>query len=77
VRKPQGRIRGRRQGNSDWQKFLGQARRQGWTVSHTRNGHLKLSKPGRRPLFLSVNTTDPRAIHNMRAFLARSERGAP
>ena len=62
--------------NSDWRKLLQAARRAGWTASHTHNSHIRLSKPGHRDQILSLQSSDPRALRNMRATLARVERTA-
>lgn len=65
-------LRGGRS-SKDWRALLRLARRRGWAANRTANGHIRLEKDGHPPLFMSLNSGDPRALHNMRALLRRTE----
>ncbi|PUA41376.1 hypothetical protein C5U62_32140 [Pseudomonas protegens] len=46
----------------------------GWQVSRTPGGHLKFTKPGHKPIFISSTPSDYRADRNARANLRRADR---
>lgn len=43
----------------------------GCTVTKTRNGHWKVAKPGRPPVFMSSTPSDRRALDNAKADVRR------
>ncbi|WP_421684638.1 type II toxin-antitoxin system HicA family toxin [Stutzerimonas urumqiensis] len=49
------------------------ARRHGWAAARTNGGHLRLTKPGRQPVYTSSTPSDRRAVHNALARLARAD----
>jgi hypothetical protein len=57
-----------------WGAFLRRARETGWTVSLTRNSHVRLRKAGCRDRIISVRSGDPRSLRNAYAELRREER---
>lgn len=49
------------------------AHNHGWTISFTRGGHLRLTKPGRPVIHSSQTPSDWRAVHNAVAMLRRAD----
>jgi hypothetical protein len=49
------------------------ARQSGWSVSPTRGGHLRLTRPGSGPVFAPATPSDWRALPNVRAEMKRRE----
>ncbi|SFY07881.1 hypothetical protein [Azotobacter vinelandii] len=45
---------------------------EGWMLQRTRGGHLRFSKPGCAPIFMSSTPSDHRAFLNARAQLRQS-----
>ncbi|MBY0561538.1 type II toxin-antitoxin system HicA family toxin [Hyphomicrobium sp.] len=48
----------------------------GWTVSRSKNNHLRFTHPERETVFGSSTPSDPRSILNIMAKLKRAERRA-
>jgi hypothetical protein len=48
----------------------------GFTLAHTRGGHVVFLKPGRQPVYAGSTPSDRRALANVRAQLVRTEREA-
>ena len=46
-------------------------RRHGWTIGHTKRGHLRFIAPDGRKVFAPGSPSDHRAVKNMVAFLRR------
>ncbi len=53
------------------------AERLGYRVGRTRGGHLRFSKPGRRPIFTSSTPSDWRPPRNAMSQLRRNEEDEP
>jgi hypothetical protein len=66
----------RRCGKGVWELLI-YAADHGWQISLTRGGHLRLTKPGRGPVFTSSTPSDHRAYLNALAMLRRADRSAP
>lgn len=49
------------------------ARSHGWSISTTRGGHLRLTKPGRPVVHTSRTPSDHRAVRNAVALLSRAD----
>lgn len=49
----------------------------GWTVSRTRGGHIRFTKPGLGSIFTSSTASDYRTGLNAKARLRRAERALP
>lgn len=49
----------------------------GWTVSRTRGGHIRFTKPGLGSIYTSFTASDYRAGRNAKARLLRAERVMP
>lgn len=65
-------------GAKDYRKRIkALAARHHYTVEQTRGGHLKLSKPGRKPIFAAYSPSDHRALKNVAAFIRKNERSTP
>ena len=58
--------------NVKMKDLVEQAKRDGWTVSLTRKGHLRFSAPGRATVFGSGTPSDHRSIENIRGKLRRA-----
>jgi hypothetical protein len=53
--------------------FERQAKSEGWTISTTGSGHLRLEHPAAdRPVFGPATTSDRRTVQNMRAAMRRA-----
>ena len=65
----------RRCGKGVWELLI-YAADHGWQISLTRGGHLRLTKPGRGPVFTSSTPSDRRAYLNALATLRRADRSA-
>ena len=50
------------------------AARHDYTIERTPGGHLKLSKPGCKPVFAPFSASDPRSLKNVRSYILRNER---
>jgi hypothetical protein len=49
------------------------AAKRGWSVETLGSGHIRFTKPGRKPLVTGPTSTDWRTIKNLRAALERTE----
>ena len=49
------------------------ATRRGWSVETLGSGHIRFTKPGRKPLVTGPTSTDWRTIKNMRAAIEREQ----
>jgi len=56
----------------DLDRWIAQARAQGWTVEPTRNGHLWWRRPDGMATVTGVRLGDARALWNARAQLRRA-----
>lgn len=54
--------------------FIRSAERKGWTVSYTKAGHIKLSRPGVRPVYAAGTPSDRRAWKNALCEMRRAVR---
>ena len=45
----------------------------GWSVETLGSGHIRFTKPGRKPLVTGPTSTDWRTIKNMRAAIEREQ----
>nr|WP_079227320.1 hypothetical protein [Pseudomonas putida] len=52
---------------------IGYAKNHGWSISITRGGHLRLTKPGRPTVHTSRTPSDHRAVRNAVAQLSRAD----
>lgn len=58
-------------------KILAHAEENGWEVHRQPKGpNIRLTKPGRRPVFLSPHVTDHRATKNALSLLRRTDKSA-
>jgi predicted RNA binding protein YcfA (HicA-like mRNA interferase family) len=55
----------------DLREVLVEAERSGWTVDHTRRGHLRLTHPNGALVYCSSTPSDYRGVKNLRALLRR------
>jgi hypothetical protein len=53
-------------------EFIRFARRQGWTVTLTGSGHLRLSRPDARTVFAPSTPSDWRSWHNVQRDMRRA-----
>jgi hypothetical protein len=49
------------------------AAKRGWSVETLGSGHIRFTKPGRKPLVTGPTSTDWRTIKNMRAAIEREQ----
>ncbi|MGJ8518323.1 hypothetical protein LMG33810_002691 [Carnimonas sp. LMG 33810] len=61
-------------GTSRLGRVIRYAREEGWTISRTRNNHLRFSKQGCAPVFTGSTPSDTRACLNTIKHLKHSER---
>lgn len=62
--------------NKDMKAVLKAAEARGWTVTQrTGSGHLRLVKPGCRPVFAPSTPGEYRGIKNLESQIRRAERG--
>lgn len=56
-------------------KLWRQLRRQGFTVEHTKGGHIRITRSDmRRPVFAAATPSDARSLSNVEAQLRRATR---
>jgi hypothetical protein len=57
-----------------FRKLIQFAQKEGWTVTRTSGGHLKLAKAGLPLIYTSTTPSDHRAERNVRAQILRAQR---
>lgn len=67
-------LRGTRE---DLRQLVDFAKANGWTVSRTRGGHIRFTKPGLGSIYTSSTPSDYRAGLNAKAQLRRAQRAMP
>ncbi|RMT95119.1 hypothetical protein ALP39_200459 [Pseudomonas marginalis pv. marginalis] len=66
-----------RGGDENLRQLVVFAEANGWTVSRTRGGHIRFTKPGLGSIHTSSTSSDYRAGLNAKARLRRAERAMP
>lgn len=60
-----------RRASKEMRDLAKDATRHGWSVETLGSGHIRFTKPGRKPLVTGPTSTDWRTIRNMRAAIER------